>query len=71
MAQFLKFFIRQNGALQFDLMTALEAGMQKILFGTNRRFGGSDNFFAYAIDRRIRHLSEKLFKIIVKQLRLV
>ncbi len=65
MAQLLKLFVRQNGALEFNLAAAFGFGLKQISFRAECGVGGRHDFFADTVNRRIRDLSKELLEIIV------
>ena len=69
--EFGQFFVGQDWGLQFDQVATRWIRIQQIAFWADRRDGGGDDFFADTIDRRIGDLREKLFEIIVEELRFI
>ncbi len=66
-----EFLVGENRLLELKLAAVTRRLLEQIMFGANRRFGRGHQFLANRIDRRIRHLREQLFEVVVKRLRLV
>ena len=61
--------IGEDGTFQFDVRATFRSRIQQIAFRSERGTGAGDDFFANGINRRIGDLREKLFEIIIEQLR--
>ncbi len=64
MLEFRKLFVCEHRRFQFDQPRMFWSGFQQVPLRTNGGFGGHDDLFPDAIDRRIGDLGEELLEII-------
>ena len=69
MPDLLQLNVRQDGAGKFEHMTVFGSFSQKILLTANVTFQGHHHFLADGVNGRIGYLSEKLFEIVINELR--